>query len=69
MAWGRSGYLLGAIVWWVWASTVQAHELPEFSERERAWIAANPVVRIAAEPNFAPVEFMENGVYKGVSAG
>lgn len=61
--------MLGAIVWWVWASTVQAHELPEFSERERAWIAANPVVRIAAEPNFAPVEFMEKGVYKGVSAG
>lgn len=61
--------MLWAIVWWVWASTVQAHDLTELSEQERAWIAANPVVRIAAEPHFEPVEFMENGVYKGVSAG
>lgn len=66
---GRSRRLLAVLAWLVLASTAQAHDLVEFSEQERAWIAANPVVRIAVEPNFKPVEYVDNGVFKGVSAG
>jgi len=40
-----------------------------FSPEEMAWIKANPVVRTAVDPNFRPVEYMDDGVHKGLSAG
>ncbi len=36
---------------------------------ERAWIEEHPVVRVAPDPDFPPIEFFdEDGVYRGVAA-
>lgn len=39
-----------------------------FTEQELAWIATHPVVNIAVDPNWRPVEYVEDGVFKGLSA-
>jgi ABC-type amino acid transport substrate-binding protein/two-component sensor histidine kinase len=39
-----------------------------FSAEERAWLAAHPVVRVAVDPEWAPVEFVDGaGVARGMS--
>lgn len=37
------------------------------SEEERAWIQANPVVRVAADRHWMPIEYMEDGEIKGLA--
>ena len=37
------------------------------TEEELDWLEAHPVIRVAADPNYAPIEFRESGEYKGVS--
>ena len=37
------------------------------TEEEQAWLDAHPVIRVAADPNFAPIEFKEGETYQGVS--
>ena len=50
------------------ASTTWAQGL-DLSPDERAWIEANPVVRIGPAPNFPPIEFFdEEGNYRGLAA-
>ena len=44
----------------------QAEQL--FTAQERAWISANPVVHVAVDPDWRPLEYVEDGVYKGLSA-
>lgn len=39
-----------------------------FSEEERAWIAENPVVMVGIRTNVAPLEYMEDGQIRGLSA-
>ena len=39
-----------------------------FSEQELAWMSEHPVIRIGVEPDWKPVEFIDEGVYKGFSA-
>lgn len=44
-------------------------ETEEFTEEEKKWIEENPLVYLALEPQFAPVEFIdENGQYSGIAA-
>lgn len=39
------------------------------SPEQRAWLSAHPVIRVAPDPNFHPVEFFnEQGVYQGIAA-
>jgi len=39
-----------------------------FSADERAWLAANPVVRVGIDPQWAPIEFVDaDGVPRGMS--
>ena len=39
------------------------------TEAEERWIAAHPVVRLGADPEFQPFEFIdEEGVYRGIAA-
>lgn len=41
----------------------------QFTQSEKAWIAANPVVKIAVDRHYAPIEFVdEDGNYKGIAA-
>jgi len=36
---------------------------------ERAWISAHPVITVAPDPNFPPIEYFdENGDYRGIAA-
>jgi len=39
------------------------------TKEERAWLKMHPVVRLAPDPEFAPIEFFDhNGTYQGVAA-
>jgi len=39
------------------------------TDEERAWLAAHPVIRVAPDPNFGPIEwFNQRGDYQGVSS-
>lgn len=48
------------------APPVAAQKL-RLSEEERAWIQANPVVRVAADRNWMPIEYLEDGEVKGLA--
>lgn len=37
------------------------------SEEERAWIKANPVVRVATDRHWMPIEYLEDGEIKGLA--
>ena len=41
---------------------------PAFSAEEQQWIKDHPVVRIATDSRLAPLEYIENGKYKGLVA-
>ena len=41
----------------------------KLTAEERAWIKEHPVVRLAPDPDFAPIEYFdENGNYRGIAA-
>ncbi|WP_185181203.1 ATP-binding protein [Mycoavidus sp. B2-EB] len=40
-----------------------------FSAEERAWLELRPVVRIAVAPDWGPIEFIEHGQHRGLTAG
>lgn len=46
-----------------WAQTP-----PVFSAEEQRWIAQHPVVRYVADTRLAPLEYTEDGLYKGLIA-
>ncbi|MBC3776850.1 transporter substrate-binding domain-containing protein [Pseudomonas sp. SWRI99] len=41
---------------------------PGFTEQEQEWIASHPVINVAVGADWRPLEYVENGVYKGLSA-
>jgi PAS domain S-box-containing protein len=50
------------------AGNCHAGEL-ELSPAEQAWLADHPVIRLAPDPDFPPIESIEaNGTYQGISA-
>jgi PAS domain S-box-containing protein len=53
----------------VWNRSL-ARENPDLlTAAERAWLQAHPVIRLAVDPDYPPVEyFAGNGVYSGISA-
>ncbi|VAW89785.1 diguanylate cyclase/phosphodiesterase (GGDEF & EAL domains) with PAS/PAC sensor(s) [hydrothermal vent metagenome] len=42
--------------------------LHSLSEEERLWLAKNPVIRMGGEFDWPPFDFVENGVYQGLTA-
>lgn len=38
------------------------------TDEERAWIAEHPVVHVAADPDWKPIEYIENGQYMGLTS-
>jgi len=38
------------------------------TEKEKNWIKEHPVIRLGIDPEFAPFEYMENGVYSGITS-
>src|SRR5450830_851289 len=39
-----------------------------FSSQERAWIASHPIVHIAVDSDWRPLEYVEGGQHKGLTA-
>lgn len=68
--------LLRLLFWITFASSLMAaaqsahaaKNLNLFSAEERAWIAAHPVVHIAVDPDWRPLEYVEDGVHKGLTS-
>ncbi|WP_144243883.1 ATP-binding protein [Sphingopyxis sp. MWB1] len=50
------------------AAPARAQSQPTFTAAERAWIKAHPIVKVAVEPDWRPVEYIENGRHAGLSA-
>jgi len=40
----------------------------DLSPEERAWLEEHPDIRLGVDPSWAPVEFVEDGQYKGLAA-
>lgn len=51
-----------------WHAVAWSQDSKLFTEQEKAWIIAHPVINIAVDPNWRPLEYIEDGVYKGLSA-
>lgn len=71
---GSVALLLPLIIWTLLTAsfslflmeTAQAENLPAFTEEESAWLKAHPVIRVASDPAWAPIEFVdEHGEYQG----
>ncbi len=43
-------------------------EVLDLTAEERAWIAANPVVRISSDPTWKPLEYVEDGELRGLAS-
>ncbi|MBI3904391.1 MAG: transporter substrate-binding domain-containing protein [Pseudomonas fluorescens] len=50
------------------SSSVWAQDTGLFTEQEREWIASHPVINVAVGADWRPLEYVEKGVYKGLSA-
>jgi PAS domain S-box-containing protein len=51
------------------ASMVWAASTVDLTQREKDWLAAHPVIRMAPDPDFPPIEwFDENGKFTGIAA-
>jgi two-component system, cell cycle sensor histidine kinase and response regulator CckA len=48
---------------------VQASSVVNLTQQEKEWLAAHPVIRMAPDPDFPPIErFDENGAFVGIAA-
>ena len=45
-----------------------AEGLAELTVSERAWLKEHPTVRLTPDPDFPPVEFLEQGNFNGITA-
>ncbi|MFO7895545.1 MAG: transporter substrate-binding domain-containing protein [Candidatus Cloacimonadales bacterium] len=41
---------------------------PYFSPQELVWIERHPLIRVAPDPDFPPIEYFEEGEYRGIAA-
>lgn len=64
--------LRSSTAWLIWlllaAGPVFAQTVPTFTAEERRWIKAHPVVDYAADMQLPPIEYVENGQYKGLAS-
>ncbi|CAM3483871.1 histidine kinase [Bordetella sputigena] len=53
----------------LWLVALPASGLPlDLSAEEKAWIAAHPVVRMAVDPSWKPIQYIENGQHAGLAS-
>lgn len=52
----------------LWAQPTLADHPALLSEEERVWIVENPIVVVGVRTNVAPLEYVENGQLRGLSA-
>ena len=72
---GKGRWLTGLTALWLWLATASATAAgPEnttvlLTPAERAWLAEHPVIRLAPDPDFPPIEFIDSdGNYQGIAA-
>jgi len=52
-----------------WNLTLEKKCVDPLTAAERAWLKAHPVIRLAPDPDFPPVEYFDkNGTYSGITA-
>ncbi len=52
---------------WAYAAIDQKHDI--LTPHERDWLERHPVIRLAPDPDFPPIEYLdENGRYQGIAA-
>ncbi|GEM_PF-2131647 len=52
-----------------WSLNLEKEGADPLTTAERAWLKAHPVIRLAPDPDFPPVDYFDgNGVYKGITA-
>ena len=62
-------FVIGLTLQWAGAAPAAAQQTVDLTAEERAWLAAHPVVRVATDPEFQPIESLdENGRLVGISA-
>lgn len=68
--WPAGALFLFAIVACAWGYRYFARESADpLTPAERAWLKAHPVIRLAPDPDFQPVEYFDgNGDYAGITA-
>jgi PAS domain S-box-containing protein len=60
-------FLSAVLILVAWSFSKENAEI--LSTKERAWLAAHPVIRFAPDPDFPPVEYFDlEGRYKGMTA-
>lgn len=57
-----------AVLCYMGCSVAWAQNSALFTEQEREWITSHPVINVAVGADWRPLEYVENGVYKGLSA-
>ncbi|VVD79603.1 Autoinducer 2 sensor kinase/phosphatase LuxQ [Pandoraea iniqua] len=60
--------LLATLIIFLPTSPVASEPRSFLSDDELHWIREHPVVNFAAEPDWAPIEYVENGTYKGLAS-
>jgi two-component system sensor histidine kinase/response regulator len=53
--------------WFLYAQTTDKTSTLKLTEKERAWLAEHPVIRVHNEENWPPFNFAENGTPQGLS--
>ncbi len=54
----------------LYCSDLKNNQSSVFSEEEKVWISSHPVISVAIDPDFPPIEFYdERGVPRGISCG
>jgi PAS domain S-box-containing protein len=62
-------FLFVVLALMVWNRNLAKESADSLSAAERAWLKAHPVIRLAPDPDFPPIEyFAANGGYKGITA-
>ncbi len=52
---------------WAHAAAAQKHDI--ITSQEREWLERHPIIRLAPDPDFPPIEYLdENGRYQGIAA-
>ncbi|HEP8703091.1 TPA: transporter substrate-binding domain-containing protein [Pseudomonas aeruginosa] len=54
-------------VLFAWLQPAASQQL-DLTQEERSWIAAHPVVRMAVEPNWKPIQYVEHGRVMGLAS-
>lgn len=61
-------YIIGALIFFNACTPLKANEI-NLTQKEKAWLKAHQVIRIAPDPEFPPIEYFDNNEkYIGIAA-